>query len=483
MATSSSSSADHQHGLPTKAAPHILVLHYPGQGHANPFIAIAHYLAATGISVTLVQPGDGLQHTAAAGTSPLRHEVIPTGFDLLDHPLSVAGMLGANEVMRKALTKLLQKLMMEENAPSCMLIDAFFEWGDAVAAEFSLSRVVLWPSSAAMICLGLHISDMVERGFIPATEQGAMDKIVDFIPGLSPFRIGDLPKDLTAEEGLQGTAFTFFRDVFQKLILADRILINTVYELETAAIDALRKEDHMHVHIDSIGPLHCMTSMEARSSVRFIPEDTSCLSWLNQQQQSSVLYIAFGSIASLEENAFAELAHGLEASGEKFLWVIRPDTYKSKASVEEILPEGFLERTHNQGLVISWAPQLAVLGHSSVGAFLTHCGWNSVLESLSNGVPLLGFPQMAEQKMNLRFIVEDWKVGLPLVQEQKVKRTGVQNAVTALIRGDEGLHARIQARKWKEVAQRAIQYGSSKDSLQKLVNDLKHGLLKKSVKD
>ncbi|KAI5068477.1 hypothetical protein GOP47_0016822 [Adiantum capillus-veneris] len=467
-------------------APHVLVVPYPAQGHTNPALSVAKFLADNGISITLVQATNGLlpqiPSHSVHGNQALkifRKETIPSG---LDHskPLSGAVLKVSFDVMRAALRELLQKLMLEENPPICLLIDSFFGWGNDIAVEFGLSRVDLWTSSATTFYLGIHVQDLVTRGFIPATEEGAKEKIVDFLPGLSPLRVADMPQNLIPEEGLQSGMFIRFRSVIQSAKWADRILINTMYELDTNVIECLRREDH--IHIDPVGPLHVdVMSVAPNSSVSLVQQDDHCLSLLDRQQQSSVLYCAFGSLASIDENVVAELAHGLEASGESFLWVIRPDKYKNNASVEEILPEGFMERTRDRGLVISWAPQLSVLGHSSVGAFLTHCGWNSVLESLSNGVPMLGFPQMAEQNTNLKLIVHDWKVGLPLLQQevntQKVERKHVQRAITAIMRGDEGLQIRMRAREWKEIAEKAI-HGSSKDNLQKLVDDLKQGKLK-----
>ncbi|MCO5557756.1 hypothetical protein L7F22_011327 [Adiantum nelumboides] len=409
----------------------------------------------------------------------MRHETIPSGFDH-SKPLSTETIMASIDVMRNAFNELLQKLMLEDNAPVCLFIDSFLGFGDAMAVDFGLSRVDLYTTAAFTFSLGIHLPDLGARRFIPATEEdnlhfaGAKDRIVDFFPGLPTFRIADL--SITAEEGLQSSRFTFFSSLYEHAKMADRILVNTMYELETSVLESLLKNDH--VPVVPVGPLH-MISMAPNLSVS--KQDNDCLSWLDRQQQSSVLYIAFGSVASLEESAIAELAHGLEASGESFLWVIRRNMYKNKASVEDILPEGLLERTINRGLVIAWAPQLAVLGHSSVGAFLTHCGWKSVLESLSNGVPMLGFPQMAEQKTNLNVIVDDWKVGLPLSQNhrntQKVERICAQRAITSLMRGKEGLQVRARAREWKQVAENAS-HGSSKNNLQKLVDDLKTGQLK-----
>ncbi|KAI5059695.1 hypothetical protein GOP47_0026014 [Adiantum capillus-veneris] len=120
---------------------------------------------------------------------------------------------------------------------------------------------------------------------------------------------------------------------------------------------------------------------------------TECLSWLNLQAESSVIYVAFGSLAKLSVEEIQELAVGLEASGSPFLWVIREDAVTME-ELPQVLPEGFLERTRGKGMIISWAPQVRVLAHKAVGGFLSHCGWNSTVESLWAGVPLLCCPRL-----------------------------------------------------------------------------------------
>ncbi|KAH7279830.1 hypothetical protein KP509_37G039100 [Ceratopteris richardii] len=233
--------------------------------------------------------------------------------------------------------------------------------------------------------------------------------------------------------------------------------------------------------------MHSLSSVSshATAAASLLPEDTSCLTWLDKQQETSVLYVSFGSIAPMEEHTVTDLAHALEASNANFLWVIRPDCMSGKDSLQQLLPKGFMERTQNRGCVVSWAPQLAVLGHRSIGAFLSHCGWNSILESLSHGVPILGFPQAAEQNTNLRFVVEDWKVGLSLFSEKQQKepcntssmRSQAECSIAEIMRGETGAEARKHALEWKKIAVAACTSGSSLLNLQRIANELITGYL------
>eukprot|EP01018_Ginkgo_biloba_P015404 Gb_14884 [translate_table: standard] len=162
-----------------------------------------------------------------------------------------------------------------------------------------------------------------------------------------------------------------------------------------------------------------------------------CVDWLNTKAASSVVYVSFGSVVVISREQIHEIAHGLQDSGHAFLWVIRPTPKVD--STEEILPERFLEETGKQGLVVPWSPQLQVLSHPSVGCFITHCGWNSTLESLSLGVPVLGVPQ--------------WN---GIVDREEVKRS-----ISKLMEGEDGFESRKNALKWKVLTRHAMADGGS----------------------
>jgi len=145
-------------------------------------------------------------------------------------------------------------------------------------------------------------------------------------------------------------------------------------------------------------------------------EDPVSLSWLDGRKPNSVLFVSFGSIATVSMEQMREFAAGLEASNAAFLWVIRPDLIEEISENEEYqtMFTEFLKRTQNRALLVPWAPQTAVLSHPAVGAFLTHCGWNSTLESISSGVPMLGWPRLSDQNTNSHYVTSVWKVGLQL---------------------------------------------------------------------
>lgn len=188
---------------------------------------------------------------------------------------------------------------------------------------------------------------------------------------------------------------------------ADRVICNSAQNLEPGAFT-------LAPHIIPVGPLLASNRL-ANSAGQFYEYDTDSLEWLNQQPESSVVYVSFGSYAILDLAQFQELALGLELTHRPFLWVMRPD-----AVGKQEFPEGLIERIESRGRIVGWANQQKVLSHPSVGCFVSHCGWNSTMESVSNGVPMLCWPYYADQFINRSYICDIWRVGLQLGQDHGV---------------------------------------------------------------
>uniref|UniRef100_A0A3Q7GNH0 Glycosyltransferase n=1 Tax=Solanum lycopersicum TaxID=4081 RepID=A0A3Q7GNH0_SOLLC len=172
------------------------------------------------------------------------------------------------------------------------------------------------------------------------------------------------------------------------------------------------------------------------------PEE--CISWLNEHPERSVLYISFGSQNTISTSQMMALAMGLEESERPFIWVIRPPIgFDIKGEFRsEWLPKGFQERVSKsqKGLLVkSWAPQLQILSHSSTGAFLTHCGWNSALESLSQGVPIISWPLAGEQAFNSKMLMEEMGVCVELTKwySSDVDKEDVKKVVEIVL-GESG---------------------------------------------
>jgi len=224
--------------------------------------------------------------------------------------------------------------------------------------------------------------------------------------------------------------------------------------------------------IRGVGPLIPSAFLDGRNardadSVADMWKTVNCMDWLNSNQPGSVVYVSFGSLAVLSKEQNQEIALGLKASGYSFLWVIRPASSKSEIhSDSENLREGFENQSSEQGLVVPWCPQLEVLSHRSVGAFITHCGWNSTLEALSLGVPVLAIPQWSDQPTNSLCIAEKWKTGLRLSKgsaDGVVGRDEVEKGIRAIMESEHGIALRTNASRCSRLASEAMVEGGSSD--------------------
>lgn len=250
-------------------------------------------------------------------------------------------------------------------------------------------------------------------------------------------------------EEMQQSIFHYLLTCCRATKNANYILCNTFNELEPAAFELVP-------HVLPIGPL-----LPARRSGRpvghFWPEDSSCLDWLDEQAGQSVIYVAFGSFTLLDQTQFQELALGLELSGKPFLWVVRPDLMDGSNGA---YPEGFETRVAGRGKMVSWAPQQKVMAHPSIACFISHCGWNSIMEAIIHGVTFLCWPYFADQFFNATYICDVWKTGLRLElgEDGVITRDEVKTKVRA-VENDEDIRARVA--KLKETARWNINGGTS----------------------
>lgn len=244
--------------------------------------------------------------------------------------------------------------------------------------------------------------------------------------------------------------------------LADFIVCNSAYELEPAAFT-------LFPNILSIGPLIAGNQL-GKQVGHFWPEDSTCLSWLDQQPACSVIYVAFGSFTVFDPEQFQELALGLEQTNKPFLWVVRPDMTDK---LNEAYPKGFIDRIGSRGRMVGWAPQEKVLRHPSVACFLSHCGWNSTIEGVSNGVPFLCWPYFADQFLNKNYICDVWKVGVGFEKDDCgiIRQSEIKDKVEQLI-CDKQFKARVLDLKDK-VVNTVNDQGCSNKNLSSVIDSMK----------
>ncbi|KAK7247193.1 hypothetical protein RIF29_42070 [Crotalaria pallida] len=348
-----------------------------------------------------------------------------------------------------------------------LVFDMFSVDAIDVAKQFNLLSYVFFASGATTLSFCLSLPKLHES--VSFTE---VTKTVN-VPGcVVPFQVKDLPDPLPCESTSEN--LISYVDICRILSLVDGLIVNSFLDLESGAIRALQVNENSP-RVYPVGPIIQIKSASNENQ-------WECIEWLNKHPPKSVLYVSFGSGGTLSQDQLNELAFGLELSGHKFLWVVRaPNNSPSSAYLIgqkedqlNYLPSGFLDRTKGRGLVVSsWAPQIEVLGHGSTGAFLSHCGWNSILESVVCGMPMIVWPLFAEQRMNAVTVTEVLKVAVkPKVDDESgiIKREEIVKVIKRIMEGDQGFEIRKRIKDLSDAAGAALrEHGSSRRALSSLV--------------
>jgi UDP:flavonoid glycosyltransferase YjiC (YdhE family) len=282
------------------------------------------------------------------------------------------------------------------------------------------------------------------------------DKKIDFVPGLSDLRACDLQDDIIGEN-INSPFSIMLHQMSRRLPDSDAIVLNTIQGLDPTGESYFTQR---FTNYFSMGPFHLLNSSETEP-----PSDPyGCLSWLDKHELDTVVYISLGTVVTIPPLELTALANGLEASGMPFIWSL-------KENAQSLLPLGFIDRINEtgKGKVVPWAPQKSVLGHKAIGAFVSHCGWNSVMESIAAGVPILCRPFFGDQMVNARAISHVWKFGIVL-EGGIFSEKGVVNALEAVLKGEEGRKMRKKARELEDMANTVLsQHGSSMENLKRLM--------------
>jgi UDP:flavonoid glycosyltransferase YjiC (YdhE family) len=247
------------------------------------------------------------------------------------------------------------------------------------------------------------------------------------------------------------------------------VVVNSFYELEPAYADYYKKV--LGRRAWNVGPVSlCNRDIEDKAGrgKETSIDQHECLKWLDSKKPNSVVYICFGSTTNFSDSQLKEIAAGLEASGQQFIWVVRRNK-KGQEDKEDWLPEGFEERMEGMGLIIrGWAPQVLILDHEAIGAFVTHCGWNSTLEGITAGKPMVTWPIFAEQFYNEKLVTDVLKTGVGVgvkewlrVHGDHVKSEAVEKTITQIMVGEEAEEMRSRAKKLGQTARKAVEEGGS----------------------
>ncbi|KAL0452792.1 UNVERIFIED_CONTAM: UDP-glycosyltransferase 76B1 [Sesamum latifolium] len=389
----------------------------PLQGHINPMIQLAQILHVRGFDVSII-------HTKYNSPNLSRYpqftvHIIPDG-------------LSETEVSTSDITLFLKRLNTNcagpfydcladllsrdtENPPVALVTDSIWHFTQAVADSFNLPRIVLRATSVCSFLIFAALPLLQEKGYLDNIDSRKEELVVE----LPPLKLKDIP------------------------------------------------ESH-RVPTFSIGPFH--KSFPASSS-SLLTQDRSCISWLDAQAPKSVLYVSFGSLATMDQRQMNEVVWGLADSMQPFLWVVRPGLVRGSGWLE-MLPDEFLATTRDRGYIVKWAPQQEVLSHPAIGGFWTHGGWNSILESICEGAAIICSPMFGDQMVNSRYVSDVWRVGMKL--EKGLERGEIESVIKKLMRGREGEEMRERIMCLKEKVDGCLGFGGSSynslDSLVRLVS-------------
>ncbi|KAG6546773.1 hypothetical protein Mapa_011719 [Marchantia paleacea] len=446
---------------------HFLMIPHAALPHIIPMVHLADKLVQHGVRCTVLSYDFLLEK--------IPREDLRDGVHLLGLPQDLTGYskpenvfyppIVNSEALSFVANVYIDRLMQEQGpgkdgSPlyTCLISDVLLPWTVEAAARLNVPRYLLSPGSAFAFLM-LHYAPL-------SNDADDIKRIIHF-PNMFP-------------NGVSCNIFSVppqFAIYIRKSILnAAGMFGNSFYELETCAIDELRR---MGKKVYAVGPLESAVrvtkSFVGDSNLNFVSVNDECLHWLNEQAEKSVVYVNFGSTGFIRFNLkmVHELALGLEASGAKFLWVLRPPPTLSSDELYQLLPSGFEERVKDRGLISrGWAPQLKILEHPSTAAFVMQAGWNSIMESVARGVPMISWPTYADQPVNAKCAAEISKVGIQLPQGN-VHRNAVETAIRAIMCSEEGKVLKENAQRMKLAAARATNPGgSSFQNLQDFITDL-----------
>ncbi|XP_043694593.1 anthocyanidin 3-O-glucosyltransferase 7-like [Telopea speciosissima] len=437
----------------SRSAPHVAVFSFPSSSHPMSLLMLVRRLtaAAPEVMFSFFDTAKSNGQTFKNIDKDLENLKVYDVDDGLPENYVLTGKWGEEIELFMAATpfnfkKSLEVAEVERGRKiTCVLSDAFLWFSGEMAVEIGVPWLAVYFSGA--FALTTHIyTDLIRStiGVDPNAIAGREDETLEFIQGMSSVRIRDL-QDGIIVGNLESAFNRMLHRMGQMLPRATAVVINTFEESNPTIIEDLNSKFQKCL---SIAPFTSLTYPPPSDS-----DTTGCLSWLDKQKPSSVVYISFGTVGALPAHELEALAEGLEGSGTPFLWSLND-------KLREQLPVSFLNRTREWGLIVPWAPQFPILQHRAVGVFMTHCGWNSILECILAGVPVIGRPIFAEQHLNGRFISDVWGTGIR-IDGGVFTKGGVIKGLELILFNEEGKKMMEKVQAFKELAEKAIETDGS----------------------
>ncbi|KAF5941919.1 hypothetical protein HYC85_019561 [Camellia sinensis] len=447
---------------------HILLFTYPAQGTINPSIQFAKQLIKLGVKVTIITSLSAHRRMPKTTTTPpgLNFVSFSDGYDdglkpSDDYQQFLSGLKNQGA---ETLTQLITSSAEHGNPVTGVVYTMLQIWAAKVAQSFHIPSTLLWTQPAALFRIYFHYfndyGDSIKNIF---NDPSSLSVELPLLPRLTS---RDLPSILLPadSDSINRLVLTFKEQIHTLEAEAKpKILVNSFDALEPEALRAIER-----LKLIAIGPLVPSAFLDGKD-----PSDTcfgadlfrksrDYVEWLDLKPESSVVYVSFGTMAVISKKQREEVARGLLESHRPFLWVMRA-TKNGEKEEDELSCREELEQL---GMIVPWCSQLEVLSHPSLGCFVTHCGWNSSLEGLISGVPMVGFPQFVDQPTNAKLIEDVFKTGVRVIANEDgiVEGEEIKRCIEVIMGGGEkGKEMYKMAKKWRELAKEAAKEGGSLD--------------------
>uniref|UniRef100_A0A2P2NY13 Glycosyltransferase n=1 Tax=Rhizophora mucronata TaxID=61149 RepID=A0A2P2NY13_RHIMU len=453
---------------------HVLVVPFPGQGHINPMLQFSRRLVSKELKVTFVTT-NFISTSKQLGSSigSVQLDTISDGYDdgrpagtTMESYLSRLHGVGP-----RSLLKLIEKYQSSTDPIDCIIYEPFMAWALDIAKHFGLLAAAFFTHACAVdyIFYSFHSKLLM----LPVTSTPVS---ISGLPIL--LELQDLPSFIAAP-GSYPANFNMTMSQFSNMDKADFILINTFYKLENEAVETMSKCCPLLTIGPTIPSIYLDNGVENDDDygLDLVTGDAASISinWLGTKPAGSVVYVSFGSFGRPSKKQLEEISWGLKRSSFYFLWGVKATDDDEEPKV----PPGFVEEeVAAKGLAVNWVPQVKVLASGAVGCFLTHCGWNSTIEALSLGVPMVAMPLWSDQPTNAKLVEDVWKVGIRAKPDENgiVNREEIEFCVRQVMEDEKrGKEMRENSKKWKQLAIEACSQGGTSDrSISDFVSKLPH---------
>ncbi|XVF71120.1 hypothetical protein PTKIN_Ptkin12aG0010100 [Pterospermum kingtungense] len=477
----------------------LVFIPWPGMGHLvspvqlakllvdlNPNLSITFIIIKSPTDPKVVPYVDSL--AANTTTSRIKFVVLPqpeTDIDVSAAKLMSNLTQALRPLVKEAVTKMVQLSKSVPDSPKLagFVFDMFFTPLVDLANEFGVPSYAFFASGAAFLGFVFYLQALCDEQKVDI--QKLRDSDHEFlVPSfINPVSTKFFPSVIFMPEN-----FCILYEMAKGFRQVKGIMVNTILELESHAVNSF--SDGMLPSVYPVGPL-----LNLESATKLQQDSDTIMEWLDKQPPSSVVFLCFGSKGSFGVDQVREIARALEQSGHRFLWSLRQASEPKNGTiaspidydnVKEVLPEGFLDRTAEIGKIIGWAPQVAILGHQSIGGFVSHCGWNSTLESIWFGVPIATWPLFAEQQMNAFELVTELELAVEIKMDYRRERLGneeieivkaekIERGIRCLM--EQNSNVRKKVKEMSEKSRKALMdSGSSHSTLRRFINEIMDNL-------